>query len=67
MVLLKDGTEAVSGAAEASLYLWFFPGSMVRGVRVGSAVKCSTSVRVAASSGTDVGGNKGAGAGDSSG
>ena len=53
------GTEVVLGAAEASLYLWFFPGSMGRGVGVGSAVKWLAAARALVSSGTDVGVSEG--------
>ena len=60
-VFLESGTVAVSGAEEASLYLWFFPGSMGGGVGVGSAVKWPSAVRVLALSGTNVGVSKGVG------
>ena len=56
--------EAVLGAAEARLYLWFFPGSMGRGVGASSAVKWSEAARALVLSGTNVGGSKGVDVGD---
>ena len=58
VVILDFGKAEVSGAAEARLYLWFFLGSMRRGVGIGRAVKWLAVARVSASSGTDVSGIK---------
>ena len=65
VVLSESWTAAVSGAAEASFYLWFLPGSMGGDVRFGSAVKWSAAARASASSGNNVGGSKVVSVGDS--
>ena len=67
VVLLESGTAAVLGAAEASLYLWLFLGSLSGSVGVSSAVKWSAALRASVSSGTDLGVSKGVSVGDGSG
>ena len=66
-VLSESGTEAVLGAAEASLYLWFLPGRKGGGVGFGRTVKWSAAARALVPSGTNVVGSEGVGIGEGSG